>query len=182
MAYSVKASEFNHQAIARSAARAPGRRIHNGTPVSSAAPARSLDNMLTILLQNGYMPNDNASDYTYSDTAILCLGAISVTVEIIDEDTPAKTFARSTQEPQNNADRRNEMQRKNYSDDTHPGRDDPFYEMDETPPKYVEAFRDNSRRTSADQRSLLSLTAKISDINTVYLPNSSRLKQLAGDR
>jgi len=137
MPYQITASKFNGSSIATGRAGVPRQRIINGLPTNARSSGVALNTMITLLAKNNYMPADSLQEQTYSDIAILCLGSISVTAEIVDPTEPVKTFLSSKRIPQNNADKKNEMQKKDYGHSAFPNEADPFYEMDQAPPDHI---------------------------------------------
>lgn len=182
MPYQIIASKFNGSSIASGRAGVPRQRIINGVPTDANSSGLALNTMITLLTKNNYMPNDSFEEQTYSDIAILCLGAISVTTETIDPTAPVKTFLSSKRVPQNNADKKNEMQKKDYGHDAFPNEADPFYEMDQAPADHVKETNKKAKNRVKTDEALIELVTKISIINTTQLRSNLRLKQLVEGR
>lgn len=176
MASSIKASQFNPQTMAN--ARVPRRRIKNGVPVTAQSRGPAINNMIKVLSKNNCMPQDAATeDVSYTAAAEACLSALSITVSQITSEESVKTFNTAKKNSQNEADEKNESQRKNYTDDTFPNQDDPYYQMDQAPPRHVNRARAVSQKNAVDNRAIVDLVTNISLINE-KLPSSNRLKQL----
>ena len=181
MASSVKASKFNAQAIAASAV--PRRRITNGTPTRPDSTGLSMNNLVRLLSKNGYMPQDTGDGATFEDVAELCLSAMAITVETIDSEERSMTFRNIDKKPQNEADKNNESQRKNYTDDTFPNENDPYYEMDQSPPDFVKKRNENAKQSSRDndRRAIVELLTRIG-MESLETPENLKLKQLVGNK
>ncbi len=181
MASSIKASKFNAQAMANSPV--PRKRIINGIPTRPDSAGLAMNKLVSILSKNGYMPQDTGEGASYVDVAGLCLSAMAITVETIDSEENSMTFKETNKKPQNEADKNNEAQRKNYTNDTFPNQNDPYYEMDKSPPDYVKDRNEKAKRSSKDNdnRSIVELITRIGMVN-LATPDAYRLKQLVENK
>ena len=182
MAYSIKASGFNPASLAAAAHRAPMRRIINGVPARANSVSRQITLAYSLLSENDCMTNDNLSEATPEQVSLLCLAAIGIVVESIDSTSPVETFGKTDKTPQNKADEKNEMQRKNYGDNMFPEEDDPFYQMDDSVPDYIKESRSSATGHSTDLRFLTHFTAAVGNLNMTTLSRSVRMKQFVENK
>jgi len=181
MAYSIKASNFNGQEIAQSARRVPKIRNLNGIPTHASGTGRQINSLVALLLKNGYMSQDSGGSATYSDIATLCLSAMAITVETIEPEERVKSLKQIDKKPQNEADKNNEAQRKNYTDDSFPNPNDPYYEMDQIAPEYISEGNKYVNKAKVDNRAITDLVNKIGIMNS-NLSHNFKLKQLVENK
>ena len=180
MAKSVKASKFTKANITKGAQRQMTKRVKNGVPVKSDPIGNKILDGFSALVKVDSLPSENLSNPTDVGMSIIALAALGITIEVEEPNKPPMSFLEYTMPAVNEADKKNKMRDKNYGDDIFPERDNPIYELDESPPDFIQKSNKKPKAKQGDGRIIRDIFYEITIVNTSSkLPNSQKLKQFA---
>ena len=181
MSKSIKANKFTKANIVKGASVKKKLGVRRGLPCNDASKGTSVIDGYTMLADKEYVGSDSVTNYDDMTLTLLGLNALNITVELIEKDAPAKSFSNSGKEkPFNDADKKNNMQDKNYGDDTFPEKDNPIYEMDEGLPNYMKNSKKSSKSTKGNSSVMVEVFSQIVEFNTIIMKeNNFKLTQFA---
>ena len=160
----------------------PAPTLVEGVPISGGARGATTTTLMrmTTALTRGSLMSSEIVPGTLSGMSTACLGALGITVK--PDSDPSFSLMRENKDTIDNPRILNpsvlsEAKEKDFGDDMFPSVTDPFYEMDENPPQYIEDQLEASKKAALAAIDPSALAAEIFKFSAA-LPGEFKMKQL----